>query len=261
MTKQATKKIVILIPCKNEAEAIADVVRSVPHTRAERLGFSIDVIVIDNNSTDATAEVARTAGATVVYEKHPGKGRAMRTGFRSVGEDVDYVVMIDGDNTYHMSEVLRLVEPLESGFGDVIIGSRLAGKIHDDAMSFFNRVGNWGFSFLVRFLYRANVTDVLTGYFAWKRLALVRLMPHITAQGFGLEMDMVTKMARLGLSMYCVPIQYTARSGVSNLHPVYDGFRILGVFLRNFFWHPASSIGLFSHSRRGRLVPSIPSHL
>jgi len=233
-----TKKIVVLIPCRNEAVGIGDVIDGFPVRRLQRMGFHLQVIVIDNASTDATAKVAHTHGATVLTEKKPGKGNAMKRGFASVPMDADYVIMIDGDDSYRASELLRLIEPLDSGFCDVVIGSRLAGKIENDAMSLFNRLGNWGFSFMVRQFYRANVTDVLTGYWAWTRLALERMRPHVQAEGFGIEMDMVTKLARLKEEIFCVPISYIARSGDSNLRPVYDGMRILMVFLRNFLWRP-----------------------
>jgi hypothetical protein len=117
-------------------------------------------------------------------------------------------------------------------------------------MSGFNRMGNWMFSLLVRFVYQANVTDVLTGYFAWKREALVRLRPHLTSKDFGIEMDMVTKMAKLGETIYSVPITYTVRSGDSSLHPIIDGFRILKVFTQNMFWKPTAQYGIQVHSRQ-----------
>lgn len=232
------KKIAILIPCRNEVNAIANVLRSFPYKEALARGFELNVIVIDNASTDRTAKVARGCGATVVSEPCVGKGNAMRTGFSHVPSDADYVVMLDGDATYRGEEVLRMVEPLDTGFSEVVIGSRLAGNIRPGAMSWFNRIGNWMFSFLVRVGYRANVTDVLTGYFAWKREALMRLVPHLVSHGFGLEMEMVTKMARIGERICCVPISYNPRKGTSNLHPVRDGFRIFVVWLRNLVWHP-----------------------
>jgi len=232
------KKIVALVPCRNESDGIGEVIDSFPRARLARAGFRLQVIVIDNASTDDTALIAHTHGATVLREPRPGKGNAMRLGFASVPLDADYVVMLDGDNTYQASEVLRMVELLDSGFCDVVVGSRLAGRITDDAMSFLNRFGNWLFSHLVRLFYRVNVTDVLSGYYAWTRDALERLRPHLVSEGFGIEMEMVTKMARLNEEVYCVPITYSARSGDSNLHPLYDGWRILGVFLRNLFWQP-----------------------
>ena len=242
MTKQGHKKIVVLIPCKNEMAGIVDVVRGLPYEKAERLGYVIEPVVIDNNSDDHTALVAKAAGATVLFEATPGKGNAMRCGFAYVPYDTDYVVMIDGDHTYSSEELLRLVEPLDAGFCDVVMGSRMVGKISDGAMSAFNRLGNWGFSFLVRILYNENVTDVLTGYWAWTRASLLDLAPHVKADGFAIEMEMITKLARLNHAVYSVPISYTARAGESNLRPVRDGFRILIMLLRNLRWKPRTFV-------------------
>lgn len=236
------KKIVILIPCRNEADGIVHVLKALPHARARVSGYVLEPVVIDNNSTDHTAEIARALGARVLHEMEPGKGFAMRCGFAHIPEDADFVVMIDGDGTYDAGEILRLVEPIDSGLADVIIGSRLAGRIEHDAMSFVNRSGNWFFSFMVRLAYRANVTDVLTGYYAWSRQAILDLRQYVTVRDFGIEMDMVTKMARLGQAVYCVPIRYTARIGSSNLRPFVDGLRILRVFLRNLAWRPARAL-------------------
>ena len=137
-----------------------------------------EIIVIDNNSTDKTAEVAASLGAQVIHEPKKGKGNAIRAGFAAVSHDTDFVVMLDGDATYSPEEVLRLLEPLQSEFASVVIGSRLAGRITDGSMKTFNRIGNWGYSFLVRAAFRVNVTDALTGYFAWKKSSIDRLLPH-----------------------------------------------------------------------------------
>jgi dolichol-phosphate mannosyltransferase len=209
-----------------------------PRKRLLREGFDLHTIVIDNASGDDTACIAREAGATVLTENNLGKGNAMRLGFASIPHDTDYVVMIDGDNTYHSEEILRMIEPLEANLAEVVLGSRLAGHISEGAMTLFNRGGNWIFSHLVRFFYHVNVTDVLTGYYAWTREALERLHPHLTSDGFSIEMEMITKMARLKEEIISVPITYSGRSGESNLRPIRDGIRILIVFLRNLFWKP-----------------------
>lgn len=233
------KKITALIPCYNEEEGIAEVLKTFPKERIQRAGFELDVIVIDNNSSDKTAEVARSLGATVIHEPKQGKGNAIRTGFNLISSDTDYVVMLDGDSTYHASEILRLVELLESGFATVVLGSRLEGRVGEGSMNFTNKLGNWVFSHLVRYMYGVPVTDVLTGYFAWTREALERLRPHLLSAGFAIEMEMVTKMARLKEDIYCVPISYTARAGESSLRPFYDGSRILLMLIRNMFWIPS----------------------
>jgi len=240
--KQPLKKVTVLIPCYNEAESITGVVTGFPVQQMKAHGYALKVVVINNNSSDQTAAVARAAGAQVIHETRQGKGHAIRTGFHRVTKDTDYVVMLDGDFTYNPAEIIRLLEPINSGFCNVVIGSRLGGRITSGSMTTFNRLGNWIFSHLVRYLYRVNVTDVLTGYFAWDRHAIERLRPHLTSQGFAIEMEMITKMAKLGEEIYSVPISYHSRSGSSSLRPIRDGARILAMYLRNFFWRPASTV-------------------
>lgn len=236
------KKIVALIPCYNEEEGIGKVISNFPYDTLRARGFELQVIVIDNNSKDNTGEVARAAGATVIVERKQGKGHAIRTGFYSVPNDADYVVMLDGDNTYRSEEVPRLIELLDSGFATVVLGSRLDGRMSDGSMRYKNRIGNQLFTFMTRILHNANVTDVLTGYFAWTSEAMVRLRPHLVSTGFAIEMEMVTKMARLGEEMYSVPISYDKRDGESSLRPFSDGSRILFMCVRNVFWNKRTAM-------------------
>ena len=238
MNSATMKKIVVLIPCHNEAKGIASVLDKLPRDHLKHNHYKLEAIVIDNRSTDDTASIARKHGARVIYEPQKGKGNAMRTGFRAVPKDADYVVMLDGDDTYDAGEITRMIEPLENRFCNVVIGSRLGGKMHQGAMRSFNRGGNWFFTHIVRVYYRVNVTDVLTGYFAWKKKNIDELLPHLVSEGFAIEMEMITKMAKLGHDIYSVPISYTPRSGETNLRPFYDGRRILKMYMSNLRWQP-----------------------
>jgi len=236
MTKKAMKKITLLIPCYNEADGVGFVINGIPRRDLKAAGYEIDVIVIDNNSTDNTALIARARGARVIAEPEKGKGNAIKTGFNAVSQDTDYVVMIDGDNTYKTAEILRLIEPLESGFCDAVMGSRLAGKMNINSMKRFNRLGNWFFSALVRNFYKANITDTLTGYFAWRNEVIAKMRPFLISDGFSIEMEMIAKQAKLGFETYSVPITYAPRAGSSTLRPLADGLKILAMFSRQLFW-------------------------
>ena len=247
------KKITILIPCYNEAKGVAKVIKNIPTGRLRKLGFKTEVIVIDNNSKDRTSQIARKAGARVIFEAKQGKGYAIITGFNSVPRDTDYVVMIDGDNTYHANEMLRLIEPLENGFSDVIIGTRLAGRMNTGSMKMFNRTGNWLFTFLARTAYCGNVTDVCTGYFAWKMKVVDELRKHIESDGFSIEMEMIAKMSRLGYSIFSVPITYSNRSGKTSLRPVKDGVKILHAWGRNLFWKPYAQGRKYTLNKAGQV--------
>lgn len=237
------KKITILIPCYNEEEGIGKVIDGMPIRRLGNLGYITEIIVIDNNSSDRTAKVAEEKGVRIVSEKKQGKGNALKAGLSAISKDTRYVVMLDGDNTYKAKEIPRLVEPLESNFCDVIVGSRLGGKMNHNSMSFSHRVANWLLSFLVRQFYRANITDTLTGFFAWKKNVIDRLSPHLISKGFEVEMEMITKMAKCGYSIYSVPVTYDERMGESNLHSLKDGIKILWMFFKNLTWTPGKQYG------------------
>lgn len=236
------KKITLLIPCYNEAKSIGKVIDGIPKERLKHSGFTIEVLVIDNNSKDNTADIAKKKGARVIYEGNQGKGNAIRTGFKNISKDTDYIVMLDGDDTYKSAEILRLIEPLESGFADVIVGSRLEGKMTKNAMSFSHRLANWFFTFLTRQFYGANVTDTCTGYFAWKKSALDTLNGYIISKGFAIEAEMISKMAKLKLRVFSVPITYAPRprdpNSKSKLSPWRDALKIIGMLIRNKGWSP-----------------------
>lgn len=231
-----TGKIAILIPCHNEEQGIAKVLDNIPHQTLVKHGFQAKVIVIDNNSSDRTAVIAKSKGAHVIFELAKGKGNAMRKGFHCIDSDTEYVVMLDGDNTYDPREMLRLIEPIANEFCDVVIGSRLEGKITERALKAQNRLANWIYTFMVRCFYGANVTDVLSGYFAWRADVIVKLRDHLESSGFSIEMEMVSKMVKLNYSIYSVPITYKIRAGDTKLQSLKDGFKIFFTFFHNLFW-------------------------
>lgn len=236
--KTYNKKLTIIIPCFNEEKGIGSVIDAVPHSLLEKIGLETEIIVIDNNSTDKTVMEARNRNVRVIQEEHKGKGRAIVKGFKEMSPDTDYVVMLDGDDTYLSGEINRLIEPLMSGFCDVIIGSRLGGKINRNSLKIQNRIANWTYTFLVRLIYKANITDVLSGYFAWKKDVVLSLLPHLISDGFEIEMEMITKMVKLGYEIYSVPVTYKLRKGQSKLRSFKDGIKILYVFIKNFYWRP-----------------------
>jgi dolichol-phosphate mannosyltransferase len=233
------EKITILIPCHNEEQGIAKVIDTIPYHTLEKHGFESKVIVIDNNSSDRTREIAESKGAHVIFEPAKGKGNAMRKAFNCIDSDTAYVVMLDGDNTYDAREMLRLIEPLTNGFCDVVIGSRLGGKVTKNAFKTQNRIANWIYTFLVRSFYCANITDVLSGYFAWRRDVIVEMRDHLKSDGFSIEMEMISKLVKLNYSIYSVPITYNIREGETKIESIKDGLKILFTFYSNLFWYPS----------------------
>jgi dolichol-phosphate hexosyltransferase len=235
------KKITVLIPCYNEEKGIGKVIDGVSNKKLEHLGYQTEIIVINNNSSDRTIKVALEKGVRVVTEKRQGKGSALKTGFRSISNDTDYVIMLDGDNTYKSAEIPRLIEPLANDFCDVIIGSRLEGKLNDHSFSSSHRLANWLFTFFIRRFYLVNITDTCTGYFAWKKKVVDELIPYIKSNGFAIEVEMITKMAKLGYKIFSVPITYDRREGYSKLSPIMDGMKIVWMLFKNLTWKSSSS--------------------
>lgn len=234
--------ITFIIPAYNEEKGIGDVIENIPTKELESEGFLVDVLVVDDGSDDETVKVARSKGARIIkHHRNNGKGSAIQTAFKNISPDTEYAVMLDADNTYDPKESTRLLGLLKENFCDIVIGSRLSGKIEKGSMSYFNRIGNWIFTFLVRILYKGNITDSCSGYVAWKREVMEDLGFYCESNGFSIEMEMITKARKLGYCILSIPISYRNRSGrASSLHPLKDGYKILKTLFKNLTWGPGS---------------------
>ena len=210
----------MIIPCLNEEGAVGKVVEQA-FEGIRRSGRPGEVIVVDNASTDGSAEVAAAKGASVVSEPRRGYGSAYLAGLEAARGD--YLVMGDADDTYPMDELSEFVERLDSG-DDLVIGSRFKGTIHGDAMPFLNRfVGNPILTGLLNLLFGVKVSDAHCGMRAVRRDALPVLDLHSTGMEFASEM--VFKAYRRGLTVSEVPIDYYPRVGESKLNRFGDAWR------------------------------------
>jgi glycosyltransferase involved in cell wall biosynthesis len=213
-------EISVVIPCLNEEEAVGNVVGQA--FEGIRLsGRSGEVIVVDNGSTDASADVAAAHGARVVTELRPGYGSAYLAGLAEARGQ--YVVMGDADETYPLQELGPFVDRLEDG-DDLVIGSRFKGNIHGDAMPALNRlVGNPMLTGMLNVLFGVKVSDAHCGMRAVRRDALPGLDLHSTGMEFASEM--VFKAYRRGLKVSEIPIDYYPRTGESKLNRFGDAWR------------------------------------
>jgi glycosyltransferase involved in cell wall biosynthesis len=220
--------IAVIIPALNEAGNIRSLVIEVLET------IPAQVIVVDNGSTDATAEEARAAGARVVYEPRHGYGYACAAGV-AAAQDADVLAFLDGDYSFLPSELSAILAPILASEADLALGSRWLGHIAPGAMPFHQRFGNWLAARLMNFLYKLSITD-LGPYRAICRPLLLALdMREMT---FGWPAEMLVKAARQGARLVEVPVSYHSRqAGRSKVSGTLRGtllaaWYILGVALR-----------------------------
>lgn len=225
----ASRQLTFLIPALNEEETIGGCIVSC-FRFFKRSQFSGEVLVVDNDSTDATASIARAHGARVVTEKSKGYGAAIRFGLRHVTGQV--VVMADADGSYDFQHAGRLLERLDEGF-DLVLGNRFAGGIEPGAMPFLNRyLGNPVLSGVGRFLFGCPVGDFHCGLRAFRVAEMRRL--QLSADGMEFASEMVIRAVLDGLKVSDVPtiLKPDCRPGKPHLRPWSDGWRHLVLMIR-----------------------------
>ncbi len=222
----AAPRVSVVLPCLNEVDAVGAVVAE---AREALCAARVDgeVIVVDNASTDGSADAARAAGARVVDAPRRGYGAAYHAGFAAATGDV--VVMADADGTYDLSSVPSFLERIAEG-DDLVVGSRFAGVIEDGAMPWTHRrIGSPVLSGLLRLLYGATVGDAHCGMRAFRRDALPGM--RLRLPGMEMASEMIVNAARSGLRIGEVPVRYRRRVGHSKLHTLRDGWRHLRFLL------------------------------
>jgi glycosyltransferase involved in cell wall biosynthesis len=216
----AAPEISVVIPCLNEEEAVGKVVDQALEG-IRRSGRAGEVVVVDNGSTDRSAEIAAAHGARVVSERRRGYGSAYLTGLAEARGR--YIVMGDADETYPLAELAPFVDRLEAG-DDLVLGSRFDGTIHRDAMPFLNRViGNPILTGMLNLLFGVKVSDAHCGMRAITKDAAAALDLHST--GMELASEMVFKAYRRDLTVSEIPIDYFPRTGESKLNRFGDAWR------------------------------------
>lgn len=214
-------RVAVLLPCHNEAAAIARVVRefraALPQAR---------ICCFDNNSTDGTAEIARAAGAEVFFERRRGKGAVVRRMFADV--DADIYLMADGDGTYDAACAPTLIAAVLDDKVDMAIGARanVTQQAHRRGHAFGNRL----FNGVYRSLFGADYGDIFSGYRAFSR-RFVKSFPALS-DGFEIETEMAVHASQMKLPTVEIETPYGKREegSASKLNSVRDGLRILRTF-------------------------------
>ncbi|NJQ01705.1 glycosyltransferase family 2 protein [Streptomyces zingiberis] len=214
--------IACVVPCHNEEAAVSTVVRDLRAALPEA-----EIYVYDNNSTDRTAEVARTAGAIVREEPRRGKGNVVRRAFADI--DADALLIVDGDDTYDASRAREMVDLLFQGPYDQVLGARR--EAGGGAYRAGHTLGNRLLTGAVRVLFGNDVTDMLSGYRVLSR-RFVKSFPALSRE-FEIETEMTVHALNLRLPTTEVSIDYRGRTAgsESKLRTYRDGWRILGVIL------------------------------
>ncbi len=204
----ALRRVAFIVPVYNEQGTIREVL-----DRIEALDLDRQVVVVDDGSTDYTPLVLRDweetrPWATVVRQRNRGKGAAIRTGLEYVDREI--VVIQDADMEYDPAEVPALIEPIATGVADVVFGSRTRGGRPQRAHMFWHLVGNRCLSLLTNVLYNTTLSDMETGYKAFRTDVLRSL--DLRRSSFTIEPEITAKVCKRKLRIYELPISYYGRS-------------------------------------------------
>lgn len=220
-------KIAVLIPCYNESQTIAKVVRDYRAVLPEAT-----IYVYDNRSTDHTDEIAREAGAVVRYEYQQGKGNVIRRMFREI--DAHCYIMVDGDDTYPAEFAREMADKVLERKIDMVVGDRLSATYFTENKRPFHNFGNSLVRFSINHLFHNDIKDVMTGYRAFS-YNFVKTYPCLS-QGFEIETEMTIHAVDKNMLIDHVVIDYRDRpdGSESKLNTYSDGIKVIGTIAKLF---------------------------
>jgi hypothetical protein len=216
-------RLSVVIPCYNEEDGVREVIGRIPRLVDE-------IVVVDNNCTDRTAEVATSLGARVVFEKRPGYGAAYKAGLAAATGDV--VITMDGDGTYPPEEIGRLVDALVEKRWEFLSASRFP-LVDRRAMGWTNRMGNWVLTVTAIVLFFTPIRDSQSGMWVFRRAVLPKL--KLTSDGMPFSQEIKLEAILRGCRFGEAHIPYGARIGDVKLQKWRDGWLNLTFLVRKRF--------------------------
>jgi len=216
------------MPCLNEEETLGICIEKAKAT-LEALGIDGEVVVADNGSTDRSVEIAESLGARVVHQPLKGYGNAYLAGFAAA--EGRYFIMGDSDDSYDWTDIGRFVEPLRAG-ADMVMGTRLKGKIEPGAMPFLHRyLGNPVLTGILNLLFRTGISDAHCGMRSFTREAYARMHLRTSGMEFASEMVINASKAKLEIAEIPITLRKDARTKAPHLRTWRDGWRHLRFML------------------------------
>ena len=216
------KNIKVIIPAYNEELSIGKVIAEIPDIVSE-------IIVVNNNSTDNTSEVAKEAGATVLFEPKGGYGNACLKGMEYISEKEvkpDIVVFLDGDYSDYPSEMSKIVAPIIDDDIDFVVGARVKNLREKGSMTFPQRFGNQLATELMKLFFNSKFTD-LGPFRAIKYEKLLAL--NMEDKTFGWTVEMQLKVLKKNFTYVEIPVKYKSRIGVSKVSGTVKGATFAGI--------------------------------
>ena len=215
----------IIIPTLNEESSIRQIIHSI---RSHSFPIQVSIFVIDGGSIDKTVEICKEEKVQIIKQKGKGKGTAMREAVNVSNADI--IIFIDGDGTYYVEDLEKLLEPLLNEKADMVVGSRLMGKREKGSISRMNTLGNKLFNRTINFAMNSRVTDSLSGYRAMRIETFRDLV--LFSSNFEIEVEMTVEALAKGYRVLEVPIRYGNRKDSNTkLDTKADGIKIARTLL------------------------------
>jgi len=226
-------KISVVIPALNEEGIVGKTIKSIPVNEIKNAGYDLEIIVVNNDSADNTAQEAEEAGATVFLEKNRGYGNAYKRGFKEATGDI--IIMGDADGTYPLEQSMDFINYIIEDGCDFVIGSRFNGTIEKGAMPALHQyIGNPMLTRMLNVLFHSHYSDTHCGMRAFTREALDKM--ELKAPGMEFAIEMVIEASEKNLNIKEVPIHYRKRGGgEAKLSSFDDGYRHIKYMLQRRF--------------------------